>query len=42
MTARRAALALALCLAAGSAFAQGSLRIGWATIPTYSILAVAH
>ena len=28
LTARRAALALAFCLAAGSAFAQGSLRIG--------------
>ena len=28
LTARRAALALAFCLAAGSAFAQGALRIG--------------
>ncbi len=28
LTARRVALALAFCLAAGSAFAQGSLRIG--------------
>ena len=48
LTARRAALALAFCLAAGSAFAQGALRIGLGDDPdgldptTVALLHHAH